>query len=161
MISSIGIIGFLILLYTAYLILTEGSDKNKSQTEEASESETEVTVDERPKQNPKKSTPVQTIMSEDDGDVLRQGKGYTEQVSAEQPNITPVSEQHFESTPERVVSQEQAPSTKNSDTEVEPEVEMISIKCPYCDNIVQVPMGGTAECSCCSSTLNDSGKVVS
>lgn len=160
MFSYIEIIGFLVLLYTVYLILTEGSNKkdndndNSDVNQEKAEDKSNGTKkDEKPKV--KKSAPVQTI--EDDPDVMKQGKGYTEQMSSEQPNITPISQQHFEEREE--LPRMEAPSSKNRGLE-QPVSESVSVICPYCDNKVLVPKGGSAECSCCSSRLNDMGNVI-
>lgn len=161
MISAINIIGFLILMYTAYLIVTEGSNK-KSENDGADESVSEVPKKEvnktpsKPKAE-RKSAPVQQI--EGDTDVLRQGRSYSEQLSNDEPNITPQSQQHFETRDEVVEPVVmQAPSSKNREPQYT--TETVSVVCPYCDNKVLVPKGGHAECSCCSSILNDNGGVV-
>lgn len=159
MMDSIGIIGFLILLYTVYLILTEKkNDKDvDNNTADTTEQPTKASKDTSSKGS-KKSAPVKTIEGEDDPDVLRQGKNYTEQSSSETPNVTPRTEQHIE---EPVVAEQPGPSTKNQgQAVVEPAIETVSVKCPYCDNNVLVPKGGSAECSCCSSRLNDNGGIV-
>ncbi len=166
MTNYINIIGFLILLYTAYLIITEksGNKGDDSDAVDNAEQAAENIPNEstKPKPKKKKSAPVQTI--EDDADVLRQGRTYNEQLSNEEPNVISQSQQHFESEPEQQVSsnqqvEEPAPSTKNQETP-QPTIEMVSIKCPYCDSQVLVPKGGSAECECCSSRLNDTGGLV-
>ncbi|MCM1440766.1 MAG: hypothetical protein NC131_16430 [Roseburia sp.] len=160
MIDTIGIIGFLILLYTAYLIVTEGSNKKDTDSNGADNSAT-VEQNKSTQQKQRKSAPATKIESEDDGDVLRQGKGYTEQSSADTPNVTPQSEQHFESEQQPTQDiQEQAPSTKNREEQPAQEQETVSVTCPYCDTKVLVPKGGNAECPCCSSVLNDNGGIV-
>ena len=183
--SSIEIIGFLIILYTVYLILTEGSKNKEASSEENNDAEIESSKKERKETKKKgsaekerRSVDVQTI--EGDADVLRQGKGYDEQ---EAVNMTaPIPPQRAEYTEQRpmeqsheqsVSSEEErvkmrastnAPSSKYQNTEQQisqqPQQEMVSVVCPYCDNKVLVPKGGNAECSCCSSILNDTGGIM-
>lgn len=161
MIDSIGIIGFLILLYTVYLIITDGSKKDNKDVAEDSSNEVAEVAKESTTPKAKKSTPVQKI-EDDDTDVLRQGKNYTEQESTEANNVTPREQQHHETEQTASVqtneSEVHAPSTKNQEEQAN--VEMVSVVCPYCDNKVLIPKGGSAECSCCSSILNDTGTVV-
>lgn len=164
MLDPIGIIGFLVILYTAYLIVTEGSKKKEDEvTDNSEQSTTEQPKPSKPKQQkPKKSAPVQNIQ-DDNCDVLRQGKGYSEQESFEQPNVTPQYQQHFEEqNTQKASPEEMQPSSKYDEPAKEESAgaDMVSIKCPYCDTVTLVPRGGNAECSCCTSVLNDAGNVV-
>lgn len=161
MMSFVEIGVLLILVYTAYLIITEGGNKDKSSsssndTNVSSTSENNKTTNDvvEPERSEKKSAPVQKI--EGDTDVLRQGKNYSEQQSAD-VGIPYQRSSKYESQADMQVEEITQPSTKNQSSTGS---EMVSVVCPYCDNKVLVPKGGCAECSCCSSILNDDGGIM-
>lgn len=161
MLSGIEILAFIILGYTVYLILTDkkkvDGENNDNQNEEVKQKDNAGEA--KVQRKSKKSVPVQKI--EDDADTLTQGRNYMEQSSNEAPRVTDPSQQHFEEVPNQQQStmESQAPSSKNQEP-IPQAIETVSVICPYCDNKVLVPKGGSAECSCCSSMLNDSGGIV-
>lgn len=163
MIDSIGIIGFLILLYTVYLILTDGSSKNKNDSNNTSESIEQVqdkSTNNSAQPKEKKNVKAQRI-EDSDTDVLTQGKGYSEQEASNIQNMIQQTQNNYAAEPETGTMEvlvTPAPSSKNQESQ--PSVEMVSVVCPYCDNNMLVPKGGSAECSCCSSIINDKGSVV-
>ena len=169
MINFIEIIGFIVLAYTAYLIITEGNKKpdGDSNDSDASASETVKKEEDKPTSNkPENKIEKRTSTvkpAEGETDVLRQGKNYDEQ----QSNDYGSSYQNTGSSKyeQQVVEQNNTqdvppPSTKNSEQHSQDGNTMVSVVCPYCDNKVLVPKGGCAECSCCSSILNDNGGIV-
>lgn len=168
MFSYINIIGFLVLAYTVYLIVSEGSKKNSnSSTDNAEQINSNANIHEEPvkskevrRETTKNSVPVQRI--EDEADVLRQGKTYSEQVSMEDHNTSPQPQMNVSSNYDMPIPN-QARSSKYQDIPMQDTTttnEVVSVTCPYCDNKVLVPKGGSAECSCCSSILNDNGGIM-